>query len=206
MMKVHVKIFVEGGGDGRSGRAAIRNGMDEFLKEAKEAARRKRMKWRLTACGSRDEAFKGFIHEIERPTSDFVVLLVDSEVPVREPPRLHLQQRDKWDLQGVGEDNIHLMIQMMETWIVSDVDTLARFYGNNFRRSVLPRAANLENTQKRDIERALANATWGTTKGEYKKIKHAKELLERLDPKVVGGRCPSCGRLFSVVQGFINSH
>lgn len=168
------QIFVEGGGDGRSGKAAIRNGLDEFLKEAKEAARRKRMKWRLTACGSRDEAFKGFMHEIERPTSDFVVLLVDSEGPVREPPRLHLKQRDKWDLQGVGEDNIHLMIQMMETWIVSDVDTLARFYGNNFRRSVLPRAANLENTQKRDIERALANATRGTTKGEYKKIKHAK--------------------------------
>ena len=207
MTKVHIKIFVEGGGDGRNGRAAIRNGMNGFLKAVKEAADRKRnIKWRLTACGGRNEAFGKFIREIERPTSDFVVLLVDSEGPVCKPPRLHLKERDHWDLQGVGEDHIHLMIQMMETWIIADVNTLAKFYGNNFRQSALPRATNLENTQKRDVERALAHATRGTTKGEYQKIKHAKELLERLDPKVVGERCPSCERLFNVLQGFIDSH
>jgi hypothetical protein len=160
----------------------------------------------LTACGGRDEAFKKFMHEIESPTSDFVVLLVDSEGPVRKPPRLHLKERDHWDLPGVGEDNIHLMIQLMETWIVSDVDTLARFYGNKFRQSALPGAVNLENTQKRDIEKALARATKGTAKGAYKKISHAGTLLERLDPKVVGGRCPSCKRLFNVLQEFIDAH
>ena len=207
MTKVHIKIFVEGGGDGRNGRAAIRNGMNGFLKEVKEAAdRKKNIEWRLTACGGRNEAFDTFMHEIEKPTSDFVVLLVDSEGPVRKPPRLHLKERDDWNLQGVGEDNIHLMIQMMETWIVADVDTLAKFYGNNFRQSALPRAINLENTQKRDVERALANATRRTTKGEYKKIKHARELLVKLDPKVVGKRCPSCKRLFNVLREFIDSH
>ena len=207
MTKVHIKIFVEGGGDGRNGRAAIRNGMNGFLKEVKEAAdRKKSIKWRLTACGGCNEAFDKFIHEIGQPTSDFVVLLVDSEGPVRKPPRPHLKEREHWDLQGVSEDQIHLMIQMMETWIIADVDTLAKFYGNKFRQSALPRAANLENTQKRDVERALAHATRGTTKGEYKKIKHAKELLEGLDPKVVSKRCPSCERLFSVLRGFIDSH
>ncbi len=206
MTKVHIKIFVEGGGDGKDGKAAIRNGMDGFLEEVKEDARRKRIKWQLTACGGRDEAFKRFMNEIERSASDFVVLLVDSEGPVRKPPRLHLKERDHWDLSGVSEDNIHLMIQMMETWIVSDVNALAEFYGNNFRQSVLPRAVNLEDTQKRDIETALASATRSTTKGEYKKIKHARKLLERLNPKVVGGRCPSCERLFNVLQEFIDSH
>lgn len=206
MTKVHIKIFVEGGGDGQSGKADIRNGMDGFLKEVKEAARRKRIKWRLTACGSRNEAFNKFMHELERPTSDFAVLLVDAEGPVCKSPRLHLKERDHWDLQEVGEGNVHLMIQMMETWIVSDVDTLAKFYGNNFRQAALPRAVNLENTQKRDIEKALANATKDTTKGEYKKIKHAKELLERLDPKVVGRRCPSCKHFFNVLQEFVDSH
>ena len=206
MTKVHIKIFVEGGGDGKDGKAAIRNGMDGFLEEVKEDARRKRIKWQLTACGGRDEAFKRFMNEIERSASDFVVLLVDSEGPVRKPPRRHLKERDHWDLSGVSEDNIHLMIQMMETWMVSDVNALAKFYGNNFRQSVLPRAVNLEDTQKRDIETALASATRSTTKGEYKKIKHARELLERLNPKVVGGRCPSCERLFNVLQEFIDSH
>ena len=206
MTKGYIKIFVEGGGDGKDGKAAIRNGMDGFLKEVKEDARRKRIKWQLTACGGRDEAFKRFMHEIERSASDFVVLLVDAEGPVRKPPRLHLQERDHWDLPGGSEDSIHLMIQMMETWMVADVNALAKFYGNNFRQSVLPRAVNLENTQKRDIEKALANATRSTTKGEYKKIGHAKELLERLDPKIVGGRCPSCERLFNVLQEFIDSH
>lgn len=207
MTKVHIKIFVEGGGDGKDGKAAIRNGMNGFLKEVKEAADRKNnIKWRLTACGGRDDAFKRFMHEIERSTSDFVVLLVDSEGPVRKLPRLHLKERDHWDLPGVSEDNIHLMIQLMETWIVSDVNMLAEYYGKDFRQSALPRAVNLENTQKRDIEKALANATRDTTKGEYKKIKHAGALLERLNPKVVGGRCPSCERLFNVLQEFIDSH
>ncbi|MXZ25356.1 MAG: DUF4276 family protein [Caldilineaceae bacterium SB0665_bin_21] len=178
MTKVYIKIFVEGGGDGRNGKAAIRNGMNGFLKEVKEAVdRRNNIKWRLTACGGRDEAYKRFMHEIERSPSDFVVLLVDSEGLVRRLPRLHLQERDHWSLQGVSEDNIHLMIQMMETWIVSDVNTLVKFYGNNFRQAALPRAVNLENTQKRDIEKALANATKDTTTGEYKKNQACQRIV-----------------------------
>lgn len=207
MTKVYIRIFVEGGGDGPNGKAAIRNGMNGFLKKVKESAERKHnLKWRLIPCGGRDEAFKKFIHELERSPSDFVILLVDSEDPVYKSPRLHLRERENWGLQGVGEDNIHLMIQVMETWIVSDENTLAGFYGTNFRRKALPRANNLEKTQKRDIEKALADATRGTVKGEYKKIKHASELLKRLDPEVVGGRCRSCKRLFRVLQEFIDSH
>ena len=168
-----ISIFVEGGGDGRNGRAAIRQGMGGLLKEVRDAARRKKLRWRITACGGRNETFNQFIDEIERLTSGFAVLLVDAEGPVNQSPRLHLKERDRWDLQSIDEDNVHLMTQTMETWIVADVNALSTFYGNGFQQSALPSLDNLENRHKRDIERALKRATQGTTKNEYHKIRHA---------------------------------
>lgn len=98
------------------------------------------------------------------------------------------------------------MIQTMETWIVSDVNTLGEFYGNGFQVSVLPPLVNLESNPRGNIERALKRATRSTTKGEYHKIKHAGGLLGLLNPTVVGRHCPSCKRLFDVLQEFIDSH
>ena len=206
MSRLGIKIFVEGGGDKKEGKAAIRQGMGELLKEVRNAASHKRLGWNVIACGSRNETFRKFIHEIEKLTSGFAVLLVDSEDPVRQPPRLHLMERDHWDMRGVNEDSVHLMIQTMETWIVSDVNTLSKFYGNGFQEAALPSLVNLESRQRHDIERALKHATQGTTKGEYHKIRHAGKLLGLLTPTVIGTHCPSCRRLFDVLQEFIDSH
>lgn len=206
LSRLGIKIFVEGGGDKKDGKAAIRQGMGELLKEVRDAASRKRLRWNIIACGSRNETFRKFIREIEGLTSGFTVLLVDAEGPVRKPPRRHLMDRDHWDMHEVNEDSVHLMIQTMETWIVSDVDTLGKFYGNGFQESALPSLVNLESRQKDDIERALKFATQSTTKGEYHKIRHAGRLLGLLNTTVVDTRCPSCKRLLDVLQKFIDSH
>ena len=49
-----IKIYVEGGGDGRNGRAALRRGMDAFLGEQKRAATDRGWSGRLICASSRN--------------------------------------------------------------------------------------------------------------------------------------------------------
>jgi hypothetical protein len=77
----------------------------------------------------------------------------------------------------------------MEAWIVADPDTLARFYGQEFKRGKLPLRVNLEEESKADLYSSLESATEKTQKGKYGKIKHASELLGMIDPTKVSTRC-----------------
>ena len=202
-----VAIYMEGGGDGKSAKAAIRQGMDALLRPLKDAARVKALHWKLVPCGGRDEAFRGFRNAVGNGADAFVVLLVDAEGPVnRAPPRSHLQSRDRWDMGFAGEDTIHLMVQVMETWIVADPDALSRYYGQNFNGNVLPlRTANLEQVPKADVIRTLNRATEHTTKGRYHKIRHASDLLKLIDVERVQARCPHCARLFDLLGPMIDA-
>ena len=42
-------IYMEGGGDGKGTKAALRQGMDALLQPLKEAARAKTLHWKLAA-------------------------------------------------------------------------------------------------------------------------------------------------------------
>ncbi len=135
-----------------------------------------------------------------------VVLLVDAEtVVISNSPRVHLQTRDCWDLRFATDDMVHLMVQAMETWIVADPDALAAFYRQRFLANALPNTANLESVPREDIIRALEHATYRTQKGEYHKIRHASEILRRVDPQRVGQRCPAFARLFRTLGNTINA-
>ena len=202
-----IAIHMEGGSDGREGRAALRQGMKAFPGRAKTATEARGWRWRLTACGGRDAAFRAFRNALEngqRNEEQVALLLVDSEGPVTEPLHNHLLRRDNWSLSFAGEQAIHRMVQTMEAWIVADRTALAEYYGQGFRANALPRADDLEAVPKRDIERALGLATRSTTKGTYHQIHHARALLERIDPAVVRQRCPSCRRLFAILDRIVS--
>lgn len=51
-----VAVYMEGGGETAEAKAQIRLGMSEFLRDLREAARRKRWFWKVVPCGSRVEA------------------------------------------------------------------------------------------------------------------------------------------------------
>lgn len=198
-----IKIYVEGGGDGRAGKDALRRGFDAFLREQKRAAQEMGWRWNLVCAGSRDEAFNGFRAASSRPDAGVVVLLVDTEDPLRVSPIEHLRQRDHWDLDAADRQVVHLMVQTMETWIVADVEALADYYGQGFRETALPRHSNLEAVPKRDIERGLENATRATKKGAYHKIHHASPLLGKIDPVRVQERCKACRRFLDYLNGIV---
>lgn len=196
---------MEGGGDNRDRKTALRQGMDALLAPLKDAAERKDLRWKLVCCGSRNAALRAFRNAAASGRDAFVALLVDAEGPVSESPSRHLASRDGWDVAFADEASIHLMVQVMETWIVADVDSLAAYYGQQFRRNALPSARNLEDVPKAELERALRFATERTTKGRYHKIRHARHLLRRIDLDAVRQRCKHCDRLFTTVSAQIEA-
>ena len=200
-----VAIYMEGGGDGNATKAALRQGMDTLLQPLKAAARAKALHWKLVPCGGRDEAFRRFQDAADNRGDAIVVLLVDAEGPVGGAPHSHLESRDGWGMDFADEDTIHLMAQVMETWIVADPDALSTYYGRNFNGNVLPRATNLEEVAKADVERVLNQATERTTKGRYHKIRHASALLQQIDVEKVKARCPHCARLFRTTARMIDA-
>ena len=163
------------------------------------------MRWKLVPCGPRGEAFRGFRNAARNPDGVVVLLLVDAEGPVATGPCEHLQAGDGWDLAAVDARSVHLMVQTMEAWIVADADALKRYYGQSFNARLLPKATDLESVGKSDIEGSLRRATEHTGKRRYHKIRHASDLLQRVDAEKVKARCRHCRRLFDELGRMIDA-
>ena len=200
-----VAIYMEGGGNSRDAKAALRVGMDGFLGALKQSARDRELGWKLVCCGPRDDTFRRFWNAVRTGNDSIVVLLVDAEDPVATEPRAHLQARDGWDVTDIDEHSVHLMVQTMETWLVADPAAMNEYYGQGFNARVLPRRSNLEEAPKADVERSLNRATAGTQKGRYHKIRHASDLLQRIDAEMVKARCRHCRRLFDELGQMIDA-
>ena len=154
---------------------------------------------RIIACGDRGSAYDRFCTAQRNARADeFIVLLVDSEESVEEGvgPWVFLRLRAGWDKpDGTGDENIHLMVQCMESWFLADRDTLAQFFGDGFRADALPNRSDVENIPKLDLYAALKRATRMSDKREYGKGPHSFDLLAQLDPQKVVDASPYAKRL-----------
>lgn len=202
-MVEEIRIYVEGGGDQRSGKAAVREGFSKFLSEMREKARSHRVRWNIVACGSTRSTIEDYQNALQRHRHAVNVLLVDSDGPVVLPPVDHLKKPGGFDVAGMSPDLVHLMVQVMEAWILSDRDALERFYGEGFKTAALPRRENVEEVEKQAVYRALSDATRHTKKGEYHKIRHGPRILALLDVSKVRERATHCDRLFRALEGWI---
>lgn len=200
-----VTIHLEGGGRGE-GRKALRRGMMRFLRPVKEAFGGKALHLSVVPCGPREETWNRFRREAGKAgPGEMCVLVVDAEGPVGESPRAHLRVSDGWDPSGISGDAVHLMVRVMETWIVADPEALAGHYGQGFRRARPPKRTNLEEEPKARILDALKEATRHTGKGACHKINHAARLLRRMDPAKVRSRCDHCERLFNELHRILDA-
>ena len=195
-----IKIYVEGGGDGRDLRTRCRKGFSCFFERANLAGRMPR----VIACGGRDSAFDKFRTAIEaRKAGEFIVLLVDSENPVADGggPWKHLARVDGWDrpVEAVDE-HAHLMVQCMEAWFLADPEGLAKYFGRNFRRNALPSQREIEKVARVDVLEALRKATQRCTRGQYTKGRHSFEILEQTNPAKVHEASPHARRLIDTLR------
>lgn len=199
-----IAIYVEGGGDTAQQKAELRTGLDALLQQQKNAARAKRLGWKLVPSGDRRAAYDAFCAAVKRASEQtLAVLLVDSETAMNPETKdeavdaeirvKHLARQDGWRFDGVDPLCVHLMVQCMEAWIVADPEALETHYGKGFHGGKLPARLNLEEEPKSDLYAKLKNATRDTKKGEYAKIKHAAKILALVDVAKVAQRCPRFG-------------
>ena len=163
------------------------------------------MFWKIVVCGGRDRAFRDWTKQPLDARYPIRILLVDAEGPVAGGVRAHLARRDSWKIPKAEEENVHLMVQTMETWIAADRPALADYYGDRLLASALPVAEDLEAIPKDRIQAALTRATIPTQKEAYHKTRHAPDLLRKIDPDLVRKRCRTCDRLFEVVDRLIRA-
>ena len=195
-----VKVYVEGGGDGKSLRPKCRQGFNSFFEKANLVGRMPK----VIACGGRDSAFDKFCIALRsKNAEEFIVLLVDSEGPVADGSGtwLHLGTRDGWERpDGAEDENAHLMVQCMEAWFLADKDNLAAFFGQGFNRNALPSSQKIEDVAKRDVLEGLRRATRRCKKGEYGKGRHSFDMLEQTDPAKVMNASPHARRLVEILR------
>lgn len=195
-----VKIYVEGGGDGKALRTKCRMGFRIFFEKAGLARRMPK----IIACGGRETAFDKFRTAFEmKETDEFIVLLVDSEDAVADgsQPWEHLAQRDGWVRPSEAVDEqAHLMVRCMEAWFLADLDVLAGYFGPDFNRGALPGHSKIEEIEKDDVVKGLQNASRRCRKGEYRKGHHSFDILEKITPSKVVDVSPHAKRLIDTLQ------
>jgi Domain of unknown function (DUF4276) len=206
VVKRLVRVYIEGGAEGRDANSDFRRGWKKFLNELHELARANGYHALDIIRGKgRANTFHRFTkHEREYP-ADLCVLLVDSETAVPNNSRVWdvvaRRKGDGWPRPAwATERHLYLMVHMVETWLLTDKDALQRFFRNGFNPKALP-TTNLEGRPKDEVNNALKKATQNSSKGPYQHGQ-AHEILELVAPDKVKtlrhGR-----RLFDTLGSFI---
>lgn len=205
-MASEIRVYVEGGGDGKDTRSLVKKGFRAFLNDIAERGRPKRVRFDVIACGSIQSTVDDFNTALRTHPNAFNVLLVDSDGPVQSSILQHLLARGGWNLSGVvGEDHCHLMVQVVEAWVVADLAALQQFYGQRFNSNSIPKNPNVEGLDRHTLYSSLKAATRLTQKGEYHKTRHGPELLKRVDVAKVRRAAPHCERLLTTLEQEIDN-
>lgn len=208
-MTREIRIYIEGGGDDDDARGRLRDGFRGFLRDIWTEARRRGIRLNIVPCGDGARTVRSFHRALKWHPDAFNVLLVDAEGPVTEAgAQQYLRTRDprQWTGARVEDDHRHLMVQMMETWLIADREKLAEYYGNGFHVNSLPDNTNVEQIDKQTLERSLAKATRNTKKKQYHKTNHAPDILECIRPEVVKSKASHCKRLFDTLAAKIDAN
>ena len=189
-------VFVEGGGSTKKQQRACRQAFAALFRHAGLVG----LMPRVTACGSREQAYKDFRNAFADDSSD-PVLLVDSEGPLQATDAWsHLWQKDGWERpDGARADSAHLMVQVMESWFLADTPALEGYFGRDFSAAALPQNSAIEDVPKADVLDGIKNASRNTNKA-YDKGRHSFEILQRLDVSRVTAACPRAKRLIDALQ------
>lgn len=189
-----VRVYVEGGGTSRGEQATLREAFTRLL----GAVVRDLPRPKLIASGGRGNTLDDFRAALRMHPDALCILLVDSEGPVKKAgdPWAHVRDRrgDRWERpDGATADQLHLMVETMETWIVADRRALLKEYGSAFDPDALPEM-NLEGVPKKDVLEKLARALRNTGKQYTKSAGWV--LIGGVDPGRVEAACPHARRFF----------
>ena len=200
-MVSEIQIFLEGD-------KALLKGFHAFLKPAIDAARQRGIRFQLVSGGPLDETIKDFMDAIQDNSDAFNILLVDSDGPDGGNLIASIKGRSTWNGRvgaRIQDNQIHFMVEVMESWLLADKNALANYYGNGFQTNRLPQNPSVEEIFKADVISGLESATSSTPKGKYHKTRHAPDLLKQVDVSKVRNAAPNCDRLFVALNHLTTS-
>lgn len=198
-MVTEIRLYIEGD-------PALRPGFSKFLRKGiGDDLDQQHVKLRPILCGNIDDTWKKFYQEWTADAEVAHLLLVDADAKVTGQPRQHLHPKHSWMPEGSEDRSYHLMVQMMEAWFVADPDALAVYYGKGFDDRELRRRRDVETYSKEDLEKILADATANTKNrwSDKNKLRHAIDLLQKIDPQKVRRRAHHCDQLLGALAGLI---
>jgi len=191
---VSIKIYIEGGGDGKDLDSRFREAWTKFF----QAAGLKGKMPRPIRGKGRINTFDLFCTALKNQKKDeLALLLVDSEEPVASSHTAwqHLKDRDNWDKPAkAGDEHAYLMAQVMETWLLADPEVLQAYFGSKFKVNKIPAWADLESQSKEKIFDVLEKTTAACGEKSYSKGKVSFEVLSAVSPKKVAEKCPNAAR------------
>lgn len=104
-------------------------------------------------------------------------------------------------IRQIGQANhAFFMVQLMEAWFLADRQSLARYFGREFRANAIPGNPNVEEIPKQDVIDGLHTATRRCGRGAYSKTRHAAALLELINPTAVYNACPNFKMLIDFLR------
>ena len=171
-----VRMFIEGGADGRNAGGEFRRSWKNFLREVHDLARKHSFHSLEVIRGkSRSATFDLFKGGRDESPDDLCVLLIDSECAVATGTSswqvVRTRTGDGWAKPDwCTDDHLLLMVQSVETWLITDHEALAKYFKKDFDPSKLPPMAQVTQFERRgkaDIADALKNATKKCKRGEY---------------------------------------
>jgi hypothetical protein len=193
-----VWIYVEGGQE-KYLDMSLKNSMRSFLRELEEALRNIGWSLKIDMKHSRNEAFSAFCSPPQPDPTGYRVLLVDAECTVHgnQSAKQHLRTRDGWDTAPHDAAQFYLMVQMMESWFLADLDALEDYFGHGYRPNAIPKRNDIEAIPKDDVESHIESATIASARRKYHKGRHSADLLAKINPQLVRQKSPHCERLFT---------
>lgn len=200
-----IRIYIEGDKKSKNSNISLREGFSNFFNDLRDKAREKHIRFDVILGGNSAETFKDFLRGVKSHPNSFVTFLIDSddEVSEEDTPKSFLQKQEKsknWEWKNVGDEQCQLMVQIMESWFLADVETLQSYYGQKFNSKAIPKTNDVEKIAKLEVENSLNRATQNTQKGIYHKIKHGAELLTRIDVIKIKQRAKHCQRIFQTIE------
>lgn len=197
---VAIKIYIEGGGEGKHLDIAFQRAWAKFFQAAGLQGRMPRAvrgKGRKNTYDLFCTAFKN------RKADELPLLLLDSEdaVAERDTAWQHLKKRDQMDRPKGSEDHhVYLMVQVMETWLLADPEALQAYFGSKFKANKIPAWSDLEAQPKQNVLDVLGKATAECEEKRYAKGKVSFEVLACIHPHKVKEKCPHAKQLLDFLD------
>lgn len=199
-----VKVYVEGGGDTVQGQARLRQAFGKFFEDYIRRNGQFGNRPSFDPSGSREQTVAAYKNGLRDRPSERSMVLIDSEAPkeatadnwefLRELANSGNPARFQWTNRpsGAREDDLHFMVQSMETWLLADPAAIKTHYGPRYHTT---HVANLSNRRIEELSpsqavAAIKNGARDCPNRDYRKTVDGPAVLETAEPEKVAHRCP----------------